>query len=230
MTISAPTEKIILMSDDPIVPPQPHPKRALVRGIAEGAVEIIPGASLLTNIYAVTHPPIEELERQRWEWDITQRSNEQADTLKRVVSAFLRIKANSEQAGAAQKLSFVRGGMITTLEAIGREGLSAQLAAELRSKLDQTAADVDDLLQGLDAAILAMRYDERNREFIDIMHEAVFGSFGKSTIRKEIQHLLESGQAPIDQQKELAQRLGDSIDHFNANLARLSTYATAVNL
>lgn len=134
----------------------------------------------------MTHPPIDELERQRWERDITQRSNEQADMPKRVVSAFLRLKTNSEQAGAAQKLSFVRGGMITTLEAIGRQGRSAQLAADLRSKLDQTAADVDDLLQGLDAAILAMRYDESNREFIDIMHEAVFGSFGKSTIRKEI--------------------------------------------
>lgn len=78
------------MSDDLIAPPQPHPKRALVRGIAEGAVEIIPGANLLTNIYAVTHPPFEELERQRWEREITQRSNEQANLIKRVICAFLR--------------------------------------------------------------------------------------------------------------------------------------------
>lgn len=117
--------------------------------------------------------------------------------------------------------------MLTTLEAIARDGMSAPLAAELRAKLDQTAADVDELLEGLDAALLAMSYDEQNREFMDIMHEAVFGSFGKSTIRRDIQSLLESDQASIERQKQIAEKICESIDHFNRTLARLSTYATA---
>lgn len=75
------------MTEGPIEPPSPHPKRALARGVAEGAIEILPGASLLTKIYAVTHPPIEELERQRWEVDMSRRSNEQDELLKRLVGA-----------------------------------------------------------------------------------------------------------------------------------------------
>ncbi|WP_187969964.1 hypothetical protein [Aquibium microcysteis] len=142
------------MSNEPIAPLQAHPKRALARSIAEGTVEIISGASLVTNILAVTHPPIEERERQRWEHDISRRSNDHDEALKAVISAFLRIKANSQRADTAQNLSFVCGGMVTTLEAIARDGMSASLAAVLRAKLDQTAADVDDLLEGLDAARL----------------------------------------------------------------------------
>ncbi|MBY5798295.1 hypothetical protein [Rhizobium leguminosarum] len=213
------------MTEGPIEPPSPHPKRALARGVAEGAVEIIPGASLLTKIYAVTHPPIEELERQRWEVDMSRRSNEQDELLKRLVGAHLRVRANHQRANDAQQLSFIRGGMVSSLEAIAREGLSADTESELRRKFEATTSDVEELLKGLDAALGSMSDDERNREFVDILHETVFGSFGKSSIRKDISGLLHAGRKSIEWQRNAAAELCERIDRFNANLARLSNYA-----
>ncbi|MET3579958.1 hypothetical protein ABID19_002989 [Mesorhizobium robiniae] len=217
------------MTDDPgpIMPPKSQPRRALLRGTAEGVVELIPGAGLLTNILAVTHPPAEEVERQRWEQDISRRSNEQDELLKRVVSAFLRMQANHHRANEARQLSFVRGGMITTLEAVVREGLLPDLQVELREKLEATATDVDDLLQGLDAALTGMSGDDKSKEFSETLFDAVFGSFGRSTIRGDISYLLRSGNASTDVQKRLAQNICDKIDRFNDNLAKLSNYAAA---
>lgn len=215
------------MSDGPIEPPKPHPKRALARGVIEASVESIPGASLLTSIYAVTHPPIEELERQRWEVDMSRRSNEQDEILKRLVGAYLRMRSNYQRSNDAQQLSFIRGGMGSTLEAIARDGLSAETEAELRQKFEETTSDVEELLEGLDAALGSMSDDERNREFVDILHETVFGSFGKSSIRGDIYKLLHAGGKSIEWQRNAAADLCDRIDRFNANLARLSSHAMA---
>lgn len=215
------------MSEDPIEPPKLHPKRALARGAVEGALEISPGASLLTNIYAITHPPIEELERQRWEVDMSRRLNEQDELLKRLVGAHLRMRANHQRANDAQQLSFIRGGMISTLEAIARDGLSPHAEAELRQKFEATTSDVEELLEGLDAALRSMSKDERNREFVHILHETVFGSFGKSSIRNDIHQLLHSSGQAIEWQRDAAADLCQRIDRFNANLARLSNYATS---
>ncbi|TPI53303.1 hypothetical protein FJ420_31960 [Mesorhizobium sp. B3-1-3] len=212
-------------NQSPIKPPQLHPRRALLRGAAEGVVELIPGAGLLTNILAVTHPPAEEADRQRWEQDISRRSNEQDELLKRVVGAFLRMQANHTRANEARQLSFVRGGMITTLEAVARDGLLPDLQVELRQKLEATATDVEDLLQGLDAALSGMSDDEKNKEFSDTLFDTVFGTFGKSTIRREIDYLLRSGNASIDEQKRIAQGICNTVDRFNDNLAKLSNYA-----
>jgi hypothetical protein len=217
------------MSDDsgPIEPPKSFPARTLGRAAIEGVAELIPGASLLTNIYAVTHPPIEEVERERWEHDITRRSNDQDEILKGVVAAFLRMRTNSQRANDAQHLSFVRGGMISTLETIGREGLTPELQAELIHKMETTAKDVEEILEGLDAALMSMSDDEKSREFVDVLHDVVFGSFGKSTIRADIERLIRTaGQSPENQRKQ-ALRICDSIDHFNAGLAKLSNYAMA---
>lgn len=215
------------MSEGPIEPPKAHPKRALARGVVAGAVEMIPGGSLLTNVYAVTHPPIGELERQRWEVDMSRRSNEQDELLKRLVGAHLRMRANHKRANEAQQLSFIRGGMVSTLEAIARDGLSAETEAELRRKFEATTSDVEELLQGLEAALRNMSDDERNREFVDILHETVFGSFGKSSIRNDIYQLLRTGRQPIEWQRHAAADLCKHIDRFNTNLARLSSHATA---
>ncbi|MGO7960826.1 hypothetical protein [Rhizobium leguminosarum] len=215
------------MTEGPIEPPSPHPKRALARGVVEGAVEIIPGASLLTNIYAVTHPPIEALERQRWEVDMSRRSNEQDELLKRLVGAHLRIRANYQRANDAQQLSFIRGGMVSSLDAIARDGLSVHTEAELHRKFEATTSDVEELLEGLDAALSSMSDDERNREFVDILQETVFGSFGKSSIRNDIYELLHAGRQSIEWQRNAAAELCKRIDRFNANLARLSNYAIA---
>ena len=211
----------------PIAPPKSHPKRTLARSATEAVVELIPGAGLLTNILAVTHPPADEVERQRWEQDMTRRSNEQDELLKGVVSAFLRMKVNSQRAIDAQHLSFVRGGMITTLESIGREGLTPDLKAELAKKMEATARDVEDLLKGLDAALQSMSDDEKSRDFADILFEVVFGTFGKTTIRDEIRQLLRTERQSSDAQKEMALKVCDSIDRFNAGLAKLSGYAAA---
>jgi hypothetical protein len=215
------------MSEGPIEPPKPHPKRALARGVVEGAVEIIPGASLLTNIYAVTHPPIEELERQRWEVDMSRRSNEQDELLMRLVGAHLRMRANYQRANDAQQLSFIRGGMARTLEAIARDGLTTHTEAELRQKFEATTSDVEELLEGLDAALGSMSNDERNREFVDVLHETVFGSFGKSSIRNDIYQLLHAGRQSTEWQRNAAAELCERIDQFNANLTRLSNHAMA---
>lgn len=43
------------MADGPIEAPKAHPKRALARGAAEAAVEVIPGGSLLTKSVC-SHP------------------------------------------------------------------------------------------------------------------------------------------------------------------------------
>jgi hypothetical protein len=209
----------------PIPPPQLHPARALGRAAFEGIFELIPGAGLLTNIYAVTHPPVEEIDRRRWEDEMTLRSNEQDDAIKRVISAFLNMKENHEHANRAQHLSFLRGGMITTLEAIGRDGLAPDLETELNEKLEVTAEDVEDLLQGLDAALLAMTDKERNREFAQILHETVFGSFGKSSIRRDIAELLRSRASSVEVQQKRALAICESIDRFNVGLRRLSNYA-----
>lgn len=216
------------MIDDsaPIEPPKSHTSRALGRAAAEGLVDLIPGASLLTNIYAVTHPPIEEVERQRWEHDITLRSNERDEKLRNVVGAFLRIKINHRRANDAQQLSFVRGGMISTLESIGRDGLTPALEAELHQKLKTTAGDVDEFLQGLDAALVSMSDDDKNREFVHILHDVVFGSFGKSSIRNDIDRLLWLRKCSPEMQKKLALDICGSIDAFNRGLTKLSNYAT----
>src|SRR5690242_6793867 len=104
------------MNEGPIEPPRRHPRRALARGAAEAVVELIPGASLLTNVLAVTHPPIDELERQQWEVDMTRRTNELDKQLAGIVGAYLRMHSNFRHASEAQQLAFVRGGMISTLE------------------------------------------------------------------------------------------------------------------
>ncbi|MDW9689375.1 hypothetical protein GOB50_30940 [Sinorhizobium meliloti] len=215
----------------PIVPPKSHPARAIGRGVAQGLIELIPGASLLTNIYAVTHPPIEEVEREHWEQNVSRRSNEQDELLKRVIGAFLQMKSNHQQAGNAQQLSFVRGGMISTLEGIAREGLSPRLEEELHRKMENTSKDVEELLQGLDAALLNMSDDPRNLEFADTLREVVFGAFGKSTIRTDIDRLLKSRERDFEEQRQWATRICESIDRFNAGLAKLSHQAlAAVNL
>lgn len=213
------------MSDNskPIVPPQSHAGRAITRGVVKGAVELIPGASLLTNILAVTHPSIEDVDRKRWEEEMTRRSNEQDAAIARVVGAFL----NMKRANDAQQLSFVRGGMITTLEAITRDGLTPELQAELSGKLEVTAKDVEELLEGLDAALTGMSDNERHNQFAEILHETVFGSFGKSSIRRDIQKLFQLNDSPIELQKKRAQGICDGIDRFNSGLRRLSNYATA---
>jgi hypothetical protein len=221
------------MNDDagPIVPPKSHPARAISRGVAEGLIELIPGASLLTNIYAVTHPPIDEVERQHWEQNVSRRSNEQDELLKRVIGAFLQMKSNHHHAGNAQQLSFVRGGMMSTLEGIAREGLTQRLWEELHRKMENTSKDVEELLEGLDAALLILSDDPRNREFADTLNEVVFGAFGKSTIRNDIDRLLKSRKRPFEEQRQWATRICESIDRFNAGLARLSHQALAtVNL
>lgn len=215
------------MTDGPIEPPKARPKRSLARGTAEAVVEVIPGGSLLTKVYAVTHPPIEQVERQRWEVDMTRRSNEQDELLKRLVGAHLRMIRNYQRANDAQQLSFIRGSMITTLEAIAREGLTDDARVELSRKFETTADDVEELLSGLDAALGSMSDDERNREFVDILHETVFGSFGKSSIRADIRRLLNGGREPIELQKRTAKGICEDIDRSNANLARLSKYASA---
>lgn len=215
------------MTNGPIDPPKAHPKRSLARGAAEAVVEVIPGGSLLTKVYAVTHPPLEEVERERWEVDLTRRSNEQDELLKRLLGAHLRMRLNHQRAIDAQQLSFIRGGMITTLEAIARDGLTDETREELRRKFEATTDDVEELLAGLDAALGSMSDDERNREFVDILHETVFGSFGKSSVRTDIHRLLNAGRKSIEWQKRTAASVCEGIDRFNANLARLSNYASA---
>ncbi|MER9029135.1 hypothetical protein [Mesorhizobium sp. M0674] len=220
------------MNDDsgPIKPPGSYPGRALARGTAEGLIELLPGASLATNIWAVTHPPADQKERQRWEQDITRRSNETTEQVRHVVSAFLRMQANNQRASEARRLSFLRGGMITTLEAITREGLTPALQVELRGKLETTASDVETLLEGLNAALEIMSADENNREFADILFEAVYGSFGKSSIRQDIDRLLRSANSSVDEQKRQADQICGSIDRFNHNLALLSNFAAGVGI
>ena len=216
------------MSDGskPITPPKSNSRRALGRAATEGIVELIPGASLLTNIFAVTHPPAEEVDRTRWEHEMTRRSNEHDELLKRVVSAFLRTKINLERANDAQQLSFVRGGMITTLEGIAREGLTLELQSELRQQLETTAGDVEELLLGLDAALVRMSDDEKNRDFMDTLRDVVFGAFGKSRIREDIERLLHSGKSPRETQQKLALEIGNNIDRFNDGLRKLSNYVS----
>ncbi|WP_156334214.1 MULTISPECIES: hypothetical protein [unclassified Shinella] len=217
------------MVDDagPIDPPKSYPGRSVTRAAAEGVVGLIPGAGLLTNIYAITHPPIEEVDRRRWEVDMTRRSNTQDELLKSVIAAFLRMKTNNQHAADAQHLSFVRGGMLSTLENIGREGLTPVLKEELQQKLEATAKDVEDLLQGLEAALMSMSDDEKSKDFVDVLHEVVFGTFGKSTIRNDINRLIRSATLGVEEQKRQAMRVCDSIDRFNAGLTKLSSYATA---
>lgn len=216
---------------EPLAPPQARFGRSLARGVIEGTVELLPGAGLLTNIYHVTHPPVEEMDRKRWEDEITRRSNEQDVQIKRVVCAFLQLKANCQQANSAQRLSFVRGGIVSTLEAIMREGLTQQLSVELRQKMETTASDVEDLLKGLDAALLAMTEKEQTGEFADILRETVFGVYGKSSIRLDINRLLQSDRLNFELQKELASEVCQNIDYFNTGLQRLSNCAaTSISL
>lgn len=215
------------MDTRPIKPPKGNRKRAIGRAAVESVVEVAPGGSLLTKILAVTHPPIDQVERQQWEVDMTHRSNEQDEIIQRLVGAHVRIGLNFRQANRAQQLSFFRGGMITALEAIARDGLMPETENELASKFASTADDVEELLRGLDAALNSMSDDPRNREFVYTLHETVFGAFGKGSIRNDIQRLLRSGRLSVEFQKEQAKRICEDIDRFNANLVRLSSYAVA---
>ncbi|MCM2457571.1 hypothetical protein HGO37_19405 [Rhizobium sp. CG4] len=218
------------MNDDdkPITLPKAHPVRTLARTTGEAVVELIPGANLLTNIYAVTHPPIEQKERQRWEVDITKRSNAQDEQLKSVIAAFLRMTANHQQVGNAQRLSFLRGGMVSTLEKISREGLTQANKTELEEKLESTASGVEELLDGLMVALRNMSDDPKNNDFIKILYEEVFGTLGKDGIRLRIEHfIMRSESYTVDDQKRMALEICDNIDQFNAGLMRLSSYATA---
>lgn len=53
--------------------------------------------------------------------------------------------------------------------------------------------------------------DELNREFVDILHETVFGSFGKSSIRNAINRLLNAGRRSIEWQRNAAADLCERI-------------------
>lgn len=72
-----------------------------------------------------------------------------------------------------------------------------------------------------------MSDDERNRKFVDILQETVFGTFGKSSIRNDIYQLLRASRQSIEWQRNAAANLCERIDRFNANLARLSNHAMA---
>ncbi|PBB58870.1 MULTISPECIES: hypothetical protein [Mesorhizobium] len=92
---------------------------------------------------------------------------------------------------------------------------------------EATAADVEELLAGLDAALGSMSNDERNREFVGILHETVFGSFGKSRVRADIHRLFNADRESIEWQKRIAASVCEGMDRLNANLARLTNHASA---
>lgn len=72
-------------SDDrePIGAPKDNARSELVRAVAEGIAEFVPGASLVTNVLRVTHPSEMDRDREAWEQAISQRTNEHAEVLQR---------------------------------------------------------------------------------------------------------------------------------------------------
>ena len=59
----------------PIEPPDTKP--SVTRTLAESAAQLSPPTAALARIYQDTHPPAAERNRQAWEQDISERSNEQ---------------------------------------------------------------------------------------------------------------------------------------------------------
>jgi hypothetical protein len=226
------------MTDDAerMTPPKAHPRRTVARIATEGLLELVPGVSLLTKIYSVTHPPIEEVEHRKWVEEATTRSNNQDHELKKIIAEFLAFKGgitegfkqlqgNIQHTDSAQQLSFIRGGLVTTLEDIATTGLTEDLAKQLKAKMDETEPEVQDIIEGLREAFENMSDKVANREFKDLLWETVFGTFGKIGIRKEINYLMYNCSPGSASQKQAAERICNLIDRFNHNLMRLGTKA-----
>lgn len=58
-----------------ILPPAKHATKDLVRGSVEAIVEMVPGVAILTAMYRETHPSGTDQSRDRWEGEVTDRSN-----------------------------------------------------------------------------------------------------------------------------------------------------------
>ena len=66
----------------PIVPPVADKKREIARGVAEAAVELIPGVgSFATKILQVVVPPKIETDREVWEEALSERTNQNTSRL-----------------------------------------------------------------------------------------------------------------------------------------------------
>jgi hypothetical protein len=61
------------MSRAPIKPPVRDARRRVWRGILEAVAQLMPISSSLATLYRVTHPPAAEVDRERWEDEVTQR-------------------------------------------------------------------------------------------------------------------------------------------------------------
>ena len=69
-------EKMDISLRKHIEPPNPKKEKALVRGIVEGLVEIVPGGGVLTKIASVTHPSEVEQIQEAWQANISERTND----------------------------------------------------------------------------------------------------------------------------------------------------------
>jgi hypothetical protein len=192
----------------------------------EGTAEVIPGASLLTKIYAVTHPPIEEVERQKWATELSQRSNEHDDLLKKVIGAFIQLKTHHEHANRASQLTFFRNGLLGVLETIAKEGLTKKSQHALRQKLDESAPEVEDIIEGLELARMNLGLSPGSDSFAVRINEIVVGKFGKVGIRERIKEIVDA-DASKGGKRELAKVICEEIEVFNRNVVNLGNYASS---
>ncbi len=70
------------LSRQPIVPPQPNPRRKLARVIFDSSIGALPYVGpALVRLWQLTHPPKSEQEREAWQGTISERTNEHGTRL-----------------------------------------------------------------------------------------------------------------------------------------------------
>lgn len=75
-------------SPKPIEPPQSDPKREVTRALIEAVAGIHPVTAGLARIYQVAYPPKSEVDEAQWRSDISNRTNENSDKIKRREAIF----------------------------------------------------------------------------------------------------------------------------------------------
>lgn len=67
----------------PIAPPASEPGREILRNVVEAAVDMIPGAGVLTAVYRTTFPARSGRQREEWQRVISERTNDHGERLDR---------------------------------------------------------------------------------------------------------------------------------------------------
>ncbi|TGV15208.1 hypothetical protein EN816_07275 [Mesorhizobium sp. M8A.F.Ca.ET.173.01.1.1] len=208
----------------PIEPPKDRTLEDLGRNTLINLIEQIPFASLVTPTVDAAMPSKAREEEARWQRDVSAVVNttvSRVEVIERFLAASITAHTYQKQAGKAGELSFFRGGMVSTLEKIGSGDATAKDTRTLARQLKESQRDVDEIIGDIE---LAMSKFVDGDPFKDRLHQAIYGKFGKLTIRERIASVTETDWRDL-RARSLARALCEDIDKFNRSVVALAQEA-----